>query len=78
MQPRRERRAAGLARQRRGVEFAEDVVDRVFNPDVRHHLAADLAESRQPIGEEDEAVFVDAPLNRFVMCCKSYHIQELS
>ena len=38
---------------------AEDFVDHFFDLHMRHHLAADLAEARQTVGDRDEAVLVD-------------------
>jgi hypothetical protein len=35
-----------------------ELVERVLDLDVRNHLAADLAEPAQPVGDADEAVFV--------------------
>ena len=38
----------------------EERLDLLLDLHVRHHLAADLAEARQPIGDPDEARLVDA------------------
>jgi hypothetical protein len=55
--------AAGLVGHRRDrrARLAQQIVDRVLDADVGHHLAADLAEPRQPVGQEDEAVVIDHP-----------------
>src|SRR5579872_3596381 len=38
---------------------ADDIVDRFLDFEVRHHLAADLAEAREAVSDPDEALVVD-------------------
>src|SRR5262249_46211318 len=37
----------------------EQLVELLFDLDVRHHLTADLAEAREPVGDGEEAVLID-------------------
>src|SRR5262245_22516246 len=39
--------------------LTEDLVERFLYPAVRHHLASNLAETRQAIGDRDKAIGVD-------------------